>query len=61
MERKKQSNVQVGGWGGGGGGGGGGGVGRDEVWDDTDRKNCKAVTLRGGQRIITVFFHSKYS
>ena len=35
----------------------------EETRSGTEKRsshNCKAVTLRGGQRIIAVFSHSKY-
>ena len=39
------------------------GVGGEETRSGTEKRsshNCKAVSLRGGQRIIAVFSHSKY-
>ena len=44
---------------GGGGGGGGGGKRRGLGPRNDVLTTCKAVTLRGGQRIIAVFFLSE--
>ena len=43
-----------------GGLGGGGGVWRRDGVDDDVLTTCKAITLRGGQRIIAVFSQIKY-